>query len=173
MDEIFLNSWVNNPIYARIVSGLLTILLGFVIARIVGLLTYRILQALELNRILKKTGFSFRSEQWLAGYIEITLYAAAIIWAFYIWRIHIIAVYAILCIAVVLAITLLLNLRSMIANLISGFKIRTKVREGQRIRAGNSKGIVSAVRLTYTMMIGRNKEQIAVPNSFLAKSLKH
>jgi hypothetical protein len=174
MDSIFMDSWVNDPFFASLVAGILALLMGFIIAKIVGLLVLRLLQAAELNRILKHSGFSIRAEQRLADISETLLYSAAVIWAFYLWGIDKIAIYMILGIIGIVCIVLILSLKDSIPSLIAGFRIRNQVKEGQSISAGNAHGHVSAVRFTYILLEGRNGESIAVPNRLiLSQALKH
>jgi hypothetical protein len=175
MDEIYLASWINNPIAARMVKAAIIILLGFIIARLIGRLTRRILQAVELNDLLKRTGFAMQAEQAISYILEISLYTASIIYALNVLGLEKAAAISLLAIVFLVIITSLIGIMYSLPSFMAGFRIRKRLKEGQNIKITRVRGKIDSIHLSHTIVIGKNGERIRVPNRLLrsADSFKH
>jgi small-conductance mechanosensitive channel len=167
MDEIFMASWAQTPLAAKLVSAILIVLLGFIAARLVGRLAYLTLRAILLNQLIAKTGIAIRAEQGMARALEVVAYAMSIILALSILGLGKLTGYMLIAIALVLAITSLLGFLISLSSITSGLSLRKKLKQGMRIRISRAAGEVESIHLTYTIIKGRNGEQIYLPNSLV------
>jgi small-conductance mechanosensitive channel len=166
MDEVYHASWISSPFIESFVAAVLAILLGFIIARLAGMLVRRILQAIEINRVLS------RADQGISSTVEFLLYAGAVVYALNLLGLGWVAVFALAGVLLLLFLAAVLSAAYFLPSILAGLKVGIK--KGDQISISRVKGSVEKVGLAHTIVIGKNGERIFVPNVLLsADALKH
>ena len=165
---------VFSDLLTKIVLALMILLIGFVLGKIVGRLTYVILHEAELNRVLKKIGTKVSIERSLSKILEYFVNALAIIMAVNQFGITGIVAYvfAVLLLAFIV-ISLFLSFRSIIPNVIAGFFLmkKDKIKIGDTVKVNNLEGKVTTIDFFETLIKTKSGEIIHVPNVLLEKQV--
>lgn len=161
--------------FDKFVIAIIILLVGFIIARIVGRLTKKVLSELEVDYILKKgAGVKFSLEKFVSKSIEYFIYFLAIVLTLNQLGVtttvlHLIAGAVILIIVV----SFILAIKDFIPNLMAGFIIyqRKRFKDGDYIKVGEVEGRIKHITLLETKLQTKSGDTILIPNSMLAKSV--
>jgi len=158
----------------RLVVAAIIILIGFILGRIAGKIVLRILNEIELNKILKKaTNVKISLEEMISHGISYFIYFVAIIWALETLNLAPIILYIIsIGFIVVVILSVLLGVKDFIPNFFAGFFIHRRkiVKKGDYLKLGDVEGTVDKVTLLDTLIKTKQGDTLYVPNSALLKS---
>jgi small-conductance mechanosensitive channel len=156
-----------NVTIADSVALLLIILFGLIIGKLLGKLVKRLLSELQLDRRLKLgVGDIFSVEGFVSGLVSWFFYIAAFLMVLNKLGIMTYVVNGFFGIMIaVIIIILLLGMKDIIPNMISGFQLRRKITlmPGKRVIIGHTKGVIEEVHLTTLNLRGTRNELIVVP----------
>lgn len=159
-----------HAISTKIAIAMITLFVGFIIAKLAGKIIKRVLTEAELNRILKAAGFRPLSDE-LARLAEYTILAATLIiimQQFGITRTiaNIIGALAI----VIIIIGIALAAREFIPNATAGLFLKKKIKKhyGKKITIDGIKGKLTKIGTTGITL--KDKEQHYIPYTYLAKN---
>jgi len=161
------------PIFTRSVVAIMILLLGFVLGRIIGKLTQKILHEIELNSIIKKaTGIKVALEQVVAKVLTYFIYFIAIIWALNELGLTTTILTMISgAVLILILVSFLLIIKDFIPNAFAGFMIHRKrqLKPGDKIRTDGLQGKITRISLVETEIRTSKGDIIYIPNSLLTK----
>ena len=161
-------------IVIRLITAIIILLIGFVIARILSNLTKKLLQELETNRILKEqAGVKIQVEEFIASLVKYLIYFIAVIMALN--QLGLTTTLLSILLIIILAILvgfIILAFKDFIPNIVAGFMIhqKEKIQPGDKIRVKDIEGEVIHVNLVETRMKTKKKDIVYIPNSMLTKN---
>ena len=153
----------------KISIALLTLFIGFIIAKLAGKIAKKVMAEAELNRILVSAGFKPLSDA-LGIIIEYVIYAATILIILQQFGLTSIVLGIITAIAVVVILfSLLLALRDFIPNAIAGLFIRKKLKKflGKKVQIGSVSGKLEQIGIIKSTL--RNKDEHCVPHLYTSR----
>ena len=159
-------------LFTKFIVAVVILLIGFVIARIVGKLTSKLLHEIELNNILKKAGVKFELEDLLSHAATYFIYFITVIWALNALGLTTTILNMIsAAFLVLIIISILLAVKDFVPNMISGFFIYSKniIKPGDKIKIDNMSGTVEKISLVETEIKTSSGDMIHIPNSTLTK----
>jgi len=161
------------PFFTRSAVAIIILLLGFIIGRIIGKLTQKVLLEIELNRLIKKaTGMKIALEEITAKFITYFIYFIFIIWALNELGLTTTILTMISGAAlIVIILSILLAIKDFIPNAFAGFVIhrRRKIKPGDKIKTDGLQGKITRISLVETEIKTRKGDTIYIPNSILTK----
>jgi len=164
--EFSLN-WIN------IVSAVIILIIGIISGRFLSGFIKKIIEEIELERIIKKTGFKIHLGKYLYLSIRYVFYFGAFVLAlrelgFSNRGLEILF----LVIFILIIIFIALAFKDIIPNLIARFIFLGKydLKKGDNIKIDNIEGTIQDIGLLETK-IKQNKETIYIPNSILVKKV--
>lgn len=156
----------------NIVAALLILLLGFVLAKLVGNLLRKFFHSISLDILLSKAlKTRVKIAPIIAGLVSLIIYVASVIWALYqVGILTYVVQYLSMVIVVLILLSLLLSLKDALPNFFLGFILRRKLglRLKKTISFDNITGIVKEVGLT-AIIIETKSEKLFVPYVLLQK----
>ena len=159
----------------KFVIAIIILLIGFIIARIVGRLTKKILSELEVDYILKKAaGVKFSLEKTVSRSLEYFIYFLAVVLTLNQLGVTTTVLHLIAgAIILIIAVSFILAVKDFIPNLIAGFMIyqRKRFKPGDRIKVGEVEGKIKSITLLETRIITKSGDTILIPNSTLTKGV--
>jgi len=160
--------WINvlYQISRNIASAFIIVFAGFVLAKLLGKLTKRILAEAELNRILKKTGFKPISNK-IAKTTEYLIYALTILFALQQLKITTIVLGILLTITIsVIIFSIILTCKDFLPNYFAGFTVKKKLAKkiGKHITIGNVKGTLQHIEIVGSTI--QSDEKYYVPHKY-------
>jgi len=161
-----------SQLFTKFIVAVVILLIGFIIARIVGKLASRFLQEIELNKILKKAGVKFELEDMLSHLATYFIYFMTIIWALNALGLTTTILNMIsAAFLVLIIISILLAVKDFVPNIISGFFIYQKnlIKKGDKVKIDNLEGKVNKISLIETEIKTNKGDIIHIPNSTLTK----
>lgn len=156
-------------IYSTFAVAIITLLAGFIIAKIAGKIVKRVLANVELNKILAKAKFTPMSDA-VGGIVEYALYFATFLVVLQQFGLaHITAWIIGIIAAVVIIFSLTLTARDFIPNIVVGLFIRKKLNAklGKQVQIGIISG--KLVHVGAVNSIIRNKDEYCVPHLYATK----
>jgi small conductance mechanosensitive channel len=157
-----------------IIFAIIILLVGFVIARMLGKITQRVLNEIELNNILRSVmNIKFSSEELIGKIISYIIYFFVIIMALNQLGIATTILYIIsIGIMAIIIIIFLLSVRDFIPNLFAGLSIQKKnfLKKGDFIEYKGIIGEITHFTLIETRIETKKKEIINIPNNLLLKN---
>jgi small-conductance mechanosensitive channel len=161
-------------IIIKLITAIIILLIGFVVARILSNLTKKILHELETNRILKEqAGVKIQIEEFSSSIVKYIIYFIAIIMALNQLGLTTTLLYILLTIILVILVGfIILAFKDFIPNIVAGFMIhqKDKIKSGDNIKVKNIEGKVVHVNLVETRIITKKKDTVYIPNSMLTKN---
>jgi len=161
------------PTLNNIITAIIILLIGFIIAKLIGRLVQRVLHEAELDNILKKAGAKVSFEAALSHISEYFIYFITIIFALNQLGITTFVLYALAIAAIcVLAVSVFLGLRDFIPNFFAGWYIYRKdlIKEGKQVKINGIQGKVAKLSLLDTRIKTKKGDLIYMPNSVVIKS---
>jgi hypothetical protein len=166
MDDIVGTSWIANPIYSTVVIVIMILLIGVIIGRVVGKLLLRLLHAIELDRIMRKAGFSLRAKELISESIAVLIYVATLFYALEKLGISTWVVYvAVSLLLLLIVISIIINLRELVPGLLAFFYVRKAAVIGQQVKCSLFSGRIVSKHFTSVRLLGPKKEEFIVPNN--------
>tara|TARA_Y100000310_G_scaffold302635_1_gene340187 strand:- start:29140 stop:29679 length:540 start_codon:yes stop_codon:yes gene_type:complete len=163
-----------SSIIIKLLAAVVVLLIGFIVARILSKLTKRILNELEIDKVLKEqTNIKTPLEEFLSSTVKYLVYFIAVIIALNqlgltttVLQIILFSLLAILVGFIILA------FKDFIPNIVAGFFIhqKAKIKPGDKIIVKDIQGQVIHVDLTETRIRTKKKDIVFVPNSLLMKN---
>jgi len=160
-----------NQIVTNIVIAVLIILLGFVIGKIVDITLTKILNELEVDKNIKKIKKSKTNVgKVLPKSIALTIYIISVIIA--LTSIGIIGTVITLAIYIILIIIIggiILNALDVIPNTLEYFRLKNKIKVGDKIKTKLIEGTILKINLLNTIIIDNQKNTYYLPNTYLGR----
>lgn len=157
----------------NILAVIITLILGLVIARVLGKLVKLILKELDVDKMLRKTGVEISIENLIS---EFSIYLTYFFTVFIILdQLNITKTFLnviLFFFLIVIAVSLILSLKDFLPKLIAGKKLKKQVKEKQTITFNGMKGKIIKIGFTETKIETRPSEFLKVPNNYLLNSLK-
>ncbi|MDP6642195.1 MAG: mechanosensitive ion channel [Candidatus Nanoarchaeia archaeon] len=161
-------------IIIKLITAIIILLIGFVVARILSNLTKKVLHELETNKILKgQAGVKIQIEEFSSSIIKYIIYFIAIIMALNQLGLTTTLLYILLTIILVILVGfIILAFKDFIPNIVAGFMIhqKDKIKSGDKIKVKDIEGKVVHVNLVETRIITKKKDTVYIPNSMLTKN---
>jgi len=158
-----------NQTFINIVAAIAILLIGLVLGRFIGKLIQKILNSLEIDKLLK-----IPLEEFIGSVIKYGIYVIAIIFALDQIGIAKIVVYLILIIMLIILIGyIIFSFKSFVSNFISGFILhkRGNIKVGDKIKVKNIEGKIIELNLSETKLRTKNNDILIVPNSIIQKNI--
>ncbi|RME78005.1 hypothetical protein D6774_02570 [Candidatus Woesearchaeota archaeon] len=163
-----------SPFFTRFVVGLIILLAGFIIAKLVGKLVRRLLHSLDLNVMLQKiTGTNIALEEIAESFTTYFLYFITIVMVLQ----HLGLATTVLnmiagAIIIIIVLSTFLGIKDFIPNIIAGIVLRQKdfLKVGDVIKVKGMKGRVVEITFLETKIETTKKDMIFIPNSVLIKT---
>ncbi len=158
-----------HSIFSRIAVAAITIFVGFIIAKLAGRITKRVLAEAELNRVLTAAGIKPLSDT-LGTILEYVIYTATVLVVLQQFGLtkFVVGIIAALGI-VVLAFLIILTVRDFVPNAIVGMFLRKKMKKhlGKNIRIGAVAGTLENIGIVGSVL--KNKDEHYVPHLYASK----
>lgn len=161
------------PLASNIVVAVVILLVGLIIAKILERLTYKALHELELDKWLRKGGFTFPLEHTIAHVIRYAIYIVTIVFALNQLNLTATVLNLVaIAILVLVIVAVLLGIKDFIPNYLSGLSIhkRGHIKEGDHIRVNHMQGEVQQINLLDTRIKTDTGDVLFVPNSIIVKN---
>ena len=159
----------------NLVASIVILIIGLIIGKFLSNLTKKILQELELDRVLKEQArIKLPLTQFISSIVKYVIYFIAIIAALNQLGLKSFILNSILVIIIVLlVIFMVLSLKDFIPNLVAGLFLYQKrnINPGEIIQVNNIEGEVLNITLFETKIRTKNHEIVYIPNSILTKSM--
>jgi len=163
----------SNGMLIKLIVAIAILLIGLIAARIISRIVKKILNELELNRVLKEqAGVKIPMEEFISTMTKYLIYFITVIWALTELGLQTIILYIILTIVLVIMVSfIILAFKDFIPNITAGFFIHQKniIKEGDIIKVKNIEGKVMKISMVETI-IKVNGDIVYVPNSVLTKN---
>lgn len=159
--------------WMKITSALITLIVGIILARVCSNFIKRLLEEIELDKLVKKVGFVVPFGNYFYLGVRYLIYFGTLVLALRELgfsnkglEMLFILVFALVIIFIILAFKD--TLPSLVARFI--FLGKYKLKKGDKIKVDNIEGIIQEIGLLETK-IKHNEEFIFIPNSILAKKV--
>lgn len=162
-----------------IATGIVILLVGFVVGVLVQKLLYKLFQEIELNKIMSKVGVTHNLEKIVSSIISYVIYLVFfVIFLDYLGITSIVLYLIVGAILMLLILTFLVGLKDIIPNFIAWLLLqkKNKIKEGRRIEIKNIHGTIEKMGYLETEIKTERGDILYVPNSLFLKSkfwLKH
>ncbi len=157
----------------QIAVGIVILIAGLALGLLVKKVAFRILQEIELNKMMSGLGFTYNAERGISSLLSAAIYLTTIILFLDQFGIKSIVIY-ILAGGVVLLIllTFLVGLKDVLPNLWGGIIVRRKnsLRAGQYLELPEVSGMVQHLGYLETEIKTKRGDVLYVPNSLLPKN---
>ncbi len=156
-------------LFTKVSVAMLTLFIGFIIAKLAGKIAKKVLAEAELNRILVAAGFKPLSDA-LGVIIEYVIYAATILVILQQFGLTYIVLGIISIIGIIVVLfSLLLALRDFIPNAVVGLFIRRKMKKflGKKVQIGTVSGTLEHVGIIRSTV--RDKDEHCVPHLYTSR----
>ena len=171
VDELPYFQNLSNILIAKFLVALIILLLGFIIAKVLGKLFQRVLHGIELNKLVKKvTKLKINLEQILGLFFTYSIYFASIIMALnQLGLTTTILNMLSAAILIIIIISIFLSIRDSIPNAMAGFSLirQGNIKENDYIKTKDIEGKVEKITLTEIQLMTRKGDVIHIPNSVL------
>ncbi|MCK4670639.1 MAG: mechanosensitive ion channel family protein [Nanoarchaeota archaeon] len=167
----FYDRWFQGPT-ANFIAAIIIILIGFMIGKLLGRLVTKILQEVELNKILRAAGLKISLEKTLGSLVSYIAYFITVVAALYQFHIAPTIVYIIIIsLGCIIILSILLAIKDFIPNLICGIIIKKKkpVKAGDKIKIGKTEGRIKKISLVQTLLETKEKDIVYIPNSVIIR----
>jgi len=156
----------------KIITALLIFFFGFVFGRLLGRVIYKMLKEAELNKFLKEsTGIKINADNILSNIVTYTIYFLSVLAALEQLGLANIILYLLAtAMIIILLLSFFLAVRDFLPNLISGFYLYGKMREGITVEIDNIKGKLVQVELLHLKIQTKKGDVIFIPNSLVTKA---
>ena len=160
---------------STIVISITILLAGFAIGFLSRKFLRRILQEIELNRILRSVGVTTDLEQWISLSAALLIYLVTIVFFLDYLGIKSLVLYILLgAVLLLIILTVLVGLKDVIPNLIGWLYLQKnqRIKEGRNVEINEIAGTVERVGYLETEIKTEQDDVLYVPNSLFLKK-KH
>ena len=161
-------------VYARIISAILILLVGFIIAKLGSKLVHRVISELEITPILKKaSGITIQVEKIAGSCTEYFIYFIAVIMALNQLNITTTVLQMVSgAVIIIVIIAVVLSIKDFIPNAFAGLYIYKNnfVSVGEVVRVKGLEGTVVEITLLETKLETKEGDTVYIPNSALTKT---
>ena len=174
INNFLTNAW--NYIQTNLAVAIIYLLVGFIIAYLLGRILRKVLKEIEFDNIIFKTlGLKLNLEKRISNLVTYILYFVAIIIALTELLIgYYILIGIVMLISLILLISLLLMIIDFVPDLISGIIIKNKLKIGSSLSYDGINGKIKDITLTNTIVkVSNNNDNFFIPNRTIKKDLKH
>lgn len=162
------------PIFSDIVVAVIILLIGLILSKLLGRIIQKLLNSIELNKLLKgATGIGIKMEEFAGKATTYIIFFFSIIAALDILNLTPAILYIIsVMIILIIVISVALSIKDFIPNLFAGLFLHKKnfIKEGDYIRVEDVEGQVVHVNLIETRIKTKAGDIIYIPNSTLTKN---
>lgn len=153
----------------KLVGALIILIIGIIIARLSSNFIKKIFQELELDKLMKKTGFLIPFGKYFYLGIRYLIYFGTLVLALRELSISNKELEILFIIAFILIIVfIILAFKNVFPSLIAGFSSKNNFKKGDKVIIDDIHGEIIKVGLLETE-IKTNKENLFIPNSILSK----
>ncbi len=162
-----------STVYLNLAVAIILLLAGLIIGRLAGRLIHKILEEVELNKLLRKAaGIRFGVDEIISHLVSYAIYVIAIIMA--LDQIGVASAFLkIISLAIIIIIiaSIVLGIRDFFPNILSGIFIAQKrlLSKGDKVRIGDIEGNIIDINIMETRIVTRKGDIIYMPNSILSK----
>ncbi len=169
------NPLVTNEILINITNALIILLIGFTIGKLLGIAIFKLLNGVEFDKGLNKISNSkFHASKTISSTISLLIYIATVIFALITLNILGITFLIISYFILILVLgTVLLGIIFSIPNIVTGTKIRKKLKIGNRVELNGVRGEIIKIGILNTKIKGEKNELFVVPNKLFKKYKKY
>jgi small-conductance mechanosensitive channel len=163
-----------SKVYSNFAVAVVILLAGLIIGRIAGRFIQKVLEEIELNRLLKKaTGIRFSIDEIVSNLVTYFIYFVSIIMA--LDQIGVATgILKIISIAIliIMVASIILGIRDFFPNILSGIFIAQKrfLNKGDLVRFGDIEGEIIEINIIETRIMTKKGDIIYIPNSILTKN---
>ncbi len=160
---------------STIVISITILLAGFALGFLARKFLRRILQEIELNRILRSVGVTSNLEQWISLSAALLIYLVTIVFFLDYLGIKSLVLYILLgAVLLLIILTVLVGLKDVIPNLIGWLYLQKnqRIKEGRNVEINEIEGTVERVGYLETEIRTEQDDVLYVPNSLFLKK-KH
>ncbi len=173
MDLSNYTSFINKT-FIDLAQFISILIIGLVIGRFLGKLSYKLLHEFEVNRLLgKRLNVVVQIEKVASKFVQYSIYIMSFLYALKTANVSIKFLYYILVlILIILAIYIVLQVKDYIENLIIGIFFINKefLKTGQKIKIKNMEGTIIKITPTEIKLLTNEKDTLFIPNAVLMKS---
>ncbi len=157
----------------NIVASLLVIGFGIVIGNILSVLTKKLLESFEVERLLKKINIQFPVEEFLSISVRYIFYLGGLILGLtFLGLGEIVLIGVLIGVLVILIVFILAAIKDLIPNFFAGVLIyfKKKIRKNEIISFEQAEGKVTKISLLDTRLKMKDGDIVIVPNVLILKS---
>ena len=163
-----------NKIFINIVEFIFILIIGLVIGRFLGKLSYKLLHEFEVNRILgQRFNVDVHIERLASRFVQYSIYALSFFYGLKTVNVSIkFFYYTLVIMLIILAIYLILQVKDYIENLFIGtfFINKEFLKIGQKIKIKNIEGSIIKITQTEIKLLTNDNDVLFIPNAVLVKS---
>ena len=163
----------DNGFLIKLIASIAILLIGLIAARIISRIVKKVLNELEVNRILKEqAGVRLPIEESISTLTKYLVYSLAVIWALAELGLQTIILYIILTVFLVILVSfIVLAFKDFIPNITAGFFIHQKniIKKGDTIKVKGIEGKVIMINMVETTLKVKG-DTVYLPNSILTKN---
>lgn len=162
-----------NEVMLKLGIAVVLVMLGILIARILGRLVQKILHEMNVDKRLKKTGYGFKIEKNARKFVNYTICLIAIIYALDQLGLTKEVLWFLFAIIFITAIILAyISIKELIKDFRAGVKIHKNIQIGNNLKIGNVEGRIVNISRTNVQIKTNENELVFVPYSYM-KSRKN
>lgn len=157
----------------NIIAAIAIIIFTIIIANILEKLIKKILNELEMDKILKEQGIKFPFENFVSSIVKYLIYFIGVIWALNQLGIATVILHIILVVILIIFIAIIIMaIKDFIPNIISGFLIHSKdiIKKGNIIKLNKIEGKVIEIGIIETRIKTKDNDIMVIPNSMITKN---
>ncbi|MBN2422641.1 mechanosensitive ion channel [Candidatus Woesearchaeota archaeon] len=158
---------------SRLLLAFFIFLIGFIFGKTLGKLVYKILNEIELNKIIRNTsGMRLNLERFISVFLSYIIYIISLIAALaQLGVVNIVFYFFAATIFILIIISFFLMLKDFLPNLVTGIFVERKLlKKGRSIKINNITGKIVKINLTNIHLKNKENELIIIPNTILIKS---
>lgn len=156
----------------QIAVGIVILITGLALGLLVQKVALRLLQEIEFNKIISRTGLNYNAEYWISSLLSYIIYLSTIILVLNQLGIRSLVIYLIAAGTIILIIlTFIAGIKDIIPNLLGGAYLRRqqKLKEGHWLELPEVSGTVQHIGYLETEIKTKKGEVLHVPNALFSR----
>jgi small-conductance mechanosensitive channel len=161
-------------ILTSIVAGLLVIGFGILIGNILSVVSKKILQSFEVEKVMQNWGVKFPIEEFIGSIVKYGIYIGGLVLGLGFLGLQTFVLYIILIsLLVILVIFIVLSLKDFFPNFISGLRIhfKNKIKNGDLVEIEHVEGRIIDAGLLETHIKTEDGDIVIMPNMLISKNI--
>jgi len=163
-----------NEVILKLALGILTFIIGFILGKLVERIVFKLLNELEVNRLLKDaTGLKVNLDHLISSILAYSIYFLSFVAALEQIGLANIILYLIsAAVIIIILVSFFLSIRDFIPNLIAGLYLyrKERLKPGKYVEIDDIKGKLLSIDLIQLKIEAKNGDVINIPNSTVIKS---